>query len=387
MSLLVLFYRIFTFVLGATFGVLLAFWILNLSNTTSNNYSTLYNPHSDHTTDSKHYYHWLQQHGISKVAKVKNSCSKNQNLESDFLKQHVKITCVIFISNLKSAYRVYSSWLEKCDNFYFFGPNNDAFIPINTNTYSKYPWQRLCKSLEYLILNERNNLQWMILVQDNTYVIPENLRYSLALLNASDPFYGGQIKSHRNILFSPLNAGIILNVVALEFLLQSNSLPCYLQNYFEADYFLGRQLFNHGIYPKSLLDRNRCNRFHSLSLTQTFATHIHNRQIENHDLAASTVQDENGVCFSKTSVTFKMPLMENKEILESVYDYLLYQFRKTPVCYSEDQYLSPPEHTAEMWVKSLTMYTNKTGEELISMSEVEYYKLWTNLSLEIPETW
>lgn len=41
----------------------------------------------------------------------------------------------------------------------------------------------------------------------------------------------------------------------------------------------------------------------------------------------------------------------------------------------------------QMWVKSLTMYTNKTGEELISMSEVEYYKLWTNLSLEIPETW
>lgn len=57
---------------------------------------------------------------------------------------------------------------------------------------------------------------------------------------------------------------------------------------------------------------------------------------------------QNGVCFSKTSVTFKMPLMENKEILESVYDYLLYQFRKTPVCYSEDQYLSPPEHTAEV---------------------------------------
>lgn len=84
----------------------------------------------------------------------------------------------------------------------------------------------------------------MILVQDNTCVIPENLRYSLALLNASDPFYGGQIKSHRNILFSPLNAGIILNVVALEFLLQSNSLPCYLQNYFEADYFLGKIVFS-----------------------------------------------------------------------------------------------------------------------------------------------
>lgn len=387
MSLLVLFYRIFVFALGASFGVILALWTLSLSNTNSNNYSTLYNPHSDPVTDSKNYNHWLQTQGISKVAQVKTSCSKNGTLESDFLKQHIKITCVILIDNLESAYRVYSSWVNRCDSFYFFGAFKNTFISIITSTHSKFPWQRLCKSLEYLILNERKHLQWIILVKDNTFVIPENLRYSLALLNSTEPFYGGQIKSHRNILYSSLNTGIVLNVVALEYLLQNNCLPCYLQNFYDPDYFLGRQLFNHGIYPKSLLDRNKCSRFHSFSFIQMFSSHIHNSHRENHDLAAGVLKDETGFCYSNTSITFKMPLLSNKETLESVYYYMLYQFRLTPGCYSANQYLSPPVSSAQDWAKSITMYTNKTEDEVISMSDEEYYILWKNISLQIPVSW
>ncbi|XP_008487751.1 C1GALT1-specific chaperone 1-like protein [Diaphorina citri] len=388
MSLLLQFYKIFMFTLGATCGIFLASYVWNVSNNHNNNFSLLSKPHLHLVTDSKYYNQWLRSQGVSRVPSGRNTCSKKSILESDYLKQHVKITCVIFVNKLESAYRIYSSWLARCDNFYFFGPKSNNFIPIITATHSKYPWQRLCKSLEYLILNDRRNVHWIILVNDDRFVIPENLRYSLVLFNSSEPFYGGHIKSHRNVLFSPLNLGVVLNRATLELLLQTNSLPCYLQNVFDPDYFLGRQLSFHSIYPKSLLDENRCNRFHPVTFSQIFLSHIQNKGIENHDLEKNTLKDQDGLCYSITSISFSMPPLDNKKgKLELFYDYMLYQFEKTPVCYSEGQYLSQPAYSMQRWAKSITMYTNKNEDDVISMSDEQYYQIWNNISLEIPQTY
>uniref|UniRef100_A0A8D8UN30 C1GALT1-specific chaperone 1 n=1 Tax=Cacopsylla melanoneura TaxID=428564 RepID=A0A8D8UN30_9HEMI len=380
MSLLLQIFKIFVFSLGATCGIILAWWYI--PNYTDHKYSIQSHPHFHPVTDSKYFNHWLAEHGLSRE---KNTCSKTTSLESDYLKQHIKITCVIFISNIKSAYRVYSSWVEKCDNFYFFGPNGDPFIPIITTTHSKYPWQRLCKSLEYLILNERTHLHWIILVTDDKFVIPENLRYSLVLINSTKPFYGGRIKSHINILYSQLNSGIVINVATLELLLQTNSLPCYLQNFYDADYVLGRQLVFHSVYPKSLLDENKCNRFHSISFTQMFSSYVRSRP-DNYDLAAGHLRDKDGLCFSNTSVTFDMPDLTSKEMFETVYEYMLYHFRRTPLCYSASQYLSPPPYSEKIWAESISMYTNKSDENILAMTKEQYYKLWTNLTLELPQS-
>lgn len=137
MSLLTQFFKIFVFILGATCGVILAWWYL--PNYANQKYSIESHPHLHPVIDSKYINQWLLEHGS---LRKKNTCSKPSSLESDFLKQHVKISCVIFVNRLESAYRAYSSWVAKCDNFYFFGPERNEFIPIITTTHSKYPWQR-----------------------------------------------------------------------------------------------------------------------------------------------------------------------------------------------------------------------------------------------------
>lgn len=375
----------FCFILGFLAGFLMVIFMNNLLH---QDISVIPSHHIHHpVTDNIYYNNWLRKHGVTRVQGDTKTCAKNNKkiLESDFLKRYVKITCVIFVTNIDATFRVFSFWVTKCDNFYFFGPNKSEFIPIITSTYSMYPWQRMCKTLEYIILNEEQFFQWIILVNDNTFVIPENLRYSLVLLNETSPFYGGRIRFNRNIFYNGLKTGIVFNKAALETLIQRNNLPCYIQNFMDPEFHLAKMLYHSDIYPKSLLDQKGCNRFHSTTLQDLFTFHLHQKNLEEYDLDMVHLKDQEGICVSTSSITFKMPDVHNYP-LETVYEYFLYNLRKLPFC-DETKYLKYSTYSLQSWLESMTAYTNASKEEIMAMNPNQFYNLWSKIMQRIPQTW
>lgn len=150
--------------------------------------------------------------------------TEDKLLESEYLREKVKITCVVFVDKLKLAKATAETWGSRCNKLYFFGQHlEDSSLPvIKFKIKLTSSWQLLCESMNYIWkdsgLNEtdsKNGLEWTIFVKDDTIVLPENLRYILAPLNHEEDHYLGHAVTLWGQAYNVAEAGYVLSKSAL----------------------------------------------------------------------------------------------------------------------------------------------------------------------------
>ena len=80
----------------------------------------------------------------------------------------------------------------------------------------------LCRSLRKLQEKTVNDqeIQWILVTGEETFAIPENLRFYLAAKNASDPHYLGHAIKFWNVVYNWADAGYVLSKGSLDKLMQ-----------------------------------------------------------------------------------------------------------------------------------------------------------------------
>ena len=134
----------------------------------------------------------------------------------------VKVLCWVMTckANLnKKAKHVRATWGQRCNKLIFVSDIEDKDFPtiaVDAPVGYDHLTARTMKSFEYLYNNYRQAYDWFMKVDDDTYVIVENLRYMLSTHKASEPmFFGHHFKPHVKQGYFSGGGGYVISKEAL----------------------------------------------------------------------------------------------------------------------------------------------------------------------------
>ena len=114
---------------------------------------------------------------------------------------------------------------------------------------SKSSFGLLCKSLRR-IFEADQNFSWILVTTDDTYALPEKLRYFVAPLNSSEPHYLGHAMKFWSQPYNWGDAGYALSKAAVKLVMEFDTdEKCdkggkYWKN---GDWYLGKHLYSLGV--------------------------------------------------------------------------------------------------------------------------------------------
>ncbi|XP_013794795.2 glycoprotein-N-acetylgalactosamine 3-beta-galactosyltransferase 1-like [Limulus polyphemus] len=209
--------RLFLFICACLSGMLFAFVWRKYEQMVQ--YSEAYSHYTPALRNTR-YDTWLYTQGLMSDLIPEENISfsvRNQKLttEADFLFQKVSIFCLVRASNVKGAKAVKETWAKHCNSVKFFGPFIDDKIPV-----FKIPaassFSPLCQALVHVWKKHYGEFKWILITDDETFAIIENVRYYVASLNASHPYYLGHSAKHYFDYFNMADSGILLSVGAIK---------------------------------------------------------------------------------------------------------------------------------------------------------------------------
>ncbi|XP_076276538.1 C1GALT1-specific chaperone 1 isoform X2 [Lasioglossum baleicum] len=295
---------------------------------------------------------------------------KDEELESDWLSSNVQVTCIVFVTKVKLARSIWNTWGKRCNNIYFFGQEKDLLVPIITFDMKVVSsWQLLCEAFNY-VWKAKKNLEWLIMVKDDTLVVPENLRYMLAPLNHTDDHYLGHAVVLWGQPYNVANAGYVISKGVLKKLIGmfDNSEKCIAGGKYwkQEDYYLAKHLASMGIYPSDTRDQYLRGTFHGYSLQSLLWGVV--RTGSYWTRALYPIKDE---CCSSMSVTFNVGEPDKMYTLH----YLLYRLnvlRKEAVFGARRAPTIIPDE--DVWKIALEEEFNIV--HLNNISSDAYYEIW-----------
>jgi len=176
-----------------------------------------------------------------------NNVKDIENIEWNWLRKRISITCVVFLEKLKLGKSIQATWGKRCNNIYFFGHHlKNADLPIiNIAVKIVSSWHLLCEAMNYIWKDEMmNKLEWIIFVKDDTMVILENLRYMVAPLNHENDYYLGHPVILWGQAYNIAQSGYVLSKGALAKIVQmfNTSEKCITSGKYwkKEDYYLGK---------------------------------------------------------------------------------------------------------------------------------------------------
>lgn len=138
----------------------------------------------------------------------------------------VRIVCVVettLKNNQTYATSIKQTWGAKCNKLMFVCTDHDATlnaVALNVKEdKSSMAWTRTKRIFQYVYEHHHIDGDWFLKVEDNTFVILENLRYFLSAYSSNDPIYFGYKMNQPNILkygYNDGGAGYVLSLNALE---------------------------------------------------------------------------------------------------------------------------------------------------------------------------
>ncbi|KAK0069039.1 glycoprotein-N-acetylgalactosamine 3-beta-galactosyltransferase 1-B, partial [Biomphalaria pfeifferi] len=177
--------------------------------------------------------HYISRHKVLDAGERKSN-SRSHNLDKDTALQHdnqdiagdlrdqVKILIWVMTAPMYHSTRgkaVKETWGKHCDNILFFSTQNDSTLPaIGLNVEESYEnlSAKTIKAFYYLYEHKFDEADWFMKVDDDTYVIPENLRYFLSEQDPRDPVYfGHHFKAYIEQGYHSGGAGYVLSKEAL----------------------------------------------------------------------------------------------------------------------------------------------------------------------------
>lgn len=175
-----------------------------------------------------------------------NDAKEIKNIEWNWLKKQISVTCVVFVEKLKLGKSIKATWGKRCNNIYFFGHRlKDAELPvINVDIKIVSSWQLLCEAMNYIWDDKVDRLEWIIFVRDDTMIIPENLRYMVAPLDHRHDYYLGHSVVLWGQTYNVAQSGYVLSRGALSKVVQmfNTTEKCIRGGKYwkKEDYYLGK---------------------------------------------------------------------------------------------------------------------------------------------------
>lgn len=163
---------------------------------------------------------WFEKSGYTKKAisidELRYS-NKSFNLESNFLSEQVKVLCVVLIKNEEYAKAASETWMKQCNDVLrvkMFAENKKMPTRKTKETSS---WALLCKAI---LTTNSKDFDWLVVVNDNTFVILENLRLLVASLDPNKGHYLGHAVTFWSVTYNAGQAGYVLSKKSVDVLKQ-----------------------------------------------------------------------------------------------------------------------------------------------------------------------
>uniref|UniRef100_A0A0N5C556 N-acetylgalactosaminide beta-1,3-galactosyltransferase n=1 Tax=Strongyloides papillosus TaxID=174720 RepID=A0A0N5C556_STREA len=182
------------------------------------------------------------------------------NIVSEFLFNKVKIFCLILTGPQYTTSRVKfqkETWLNRCNDYLYVSSLSNSSLPsIGADVVEGRDtlWEKIRFGLEYVYLHYFNKYDWFLLVDDDSFVFMENMRFFLLSQNSNATLHYGfrmkDLKFKNKEGYIQGGGGDVLSKVDLQILVnygfQNDSL-CGIGNGDSGDVELGKCLSNIGI--------------------------------------------------------------------------------------------------------------------------------------------
>lgn len=163
---------------------------------------------------------------------------------------------------------VKQTWGKRCDTLLFMTAKADPFLPtvgLNVTEGWKYLTSKTMEAFRYVLKNHFDDADWFMKVDDDTFVIVENLRYFLASQDTEKPvFYGHHYAYFVKQGYNGGGAGYVLSKEALRRFGRLKYNQCREEGGAE-DLEMGKCMEQIGVVPGRSLDAFDRLRFHTYS--------------------------------------------------------------------------------------------------------------------------
>lgn len=222
---------------------------------------------------SKNYLEWFRSQGFKRKSvqwDLIRYGNRSFTLESSILYNKVRILCVILVRKSRNVEGITDTWGKHCNQLEFINvTSGEKSILPKKRSYESSSWFLLCKKLTNL---KERTVDWILISDDDYFVILENLRYFLAPLNASQTFYFGNIVKFWSTLYNSREGGYVLSYGSLRKMQNHLKNDCNVSNnafWNKEDLYLGKTLKSLNITPSNTRDLHGNARFIPTSLFHT----------------------------------------------------------------------------------------------------------------------
>ncbi|KAF2901233.1 hypothetical protein ILUMI_04952 [Ignelater luminosus] len=138
---------------------------------------------------------------------------------ADYLAKKVRILCLVMTepeNHINKAVLITYTWGERCNILSFISSGKDEVLPsIILPVTETGSWGRTKESLKYVYKYHLHKIDWILLANDDTYFVLENLRLMLMNYNESKAIYFEHQFPYNSEESKNVNAGRILSREAI----------------------------------------------------------------------------------------------------------------------------------------------------------------------------
>jgi len=192
----------------------------------------------------------------------------DEKTEAFYLYANVIVFCLVFPTNADSALTIKNTWGKHCNKIFFFNEkHNDSIVPV-VRVPAKSSFDLLCKSIHQIVDSEEA-FDWLLVTTEDTFALPENLRYYVAPFNSSQPYYLGHAMRFWAQEYNWGNAGYTLSKGAINILLSKFQTGQMCQKggkyWKNGDWYLGKHMASLGVKVRDTRDHLGKGRFNGYS--------------------------------------------------------------------------------------------------------------------------
>ncbi|KAJ8967478.1 hypothetical protein NQ314_002792 [Rhamnusium bicolor] len=348
--------RLITFFIGVIIGVLLA---IKYKNYVVEVYT------KSEVSAKKHipsYNTWLESQRLKRkdiLWDILRYKRHDYMIESHFLYSKIKVLCIILVRNSRNVKAIENTWGRGCNNIKLIEVNAKNKVIFGKRNKESSSWVLLCKTLK----NINYEYDWVLIANDNTFFILENLRYYVASLKSSKRYYMGYAVKFWDTVYNSGEAGYVISKgTVYTFNKHFMETDCSTNTYWNReDFYLGKYLSKLNITPIDTRDSEGLSTFHPYNWYHVFFPG------ENYyKTSIFPVQ-----CCSKNSISFQA--IEGDKMY--TYYYLLYTLQ----IFVDGKFGNRPSATQipdeQVW-KQFLKERNVPSDNITS---IQYFKIWENL--------